>query len=238
MQPIVSSTGDIATQTHQQKQIAINASIANSNVNKTENKHTQAVNASKKTEAKQIFNNDTDKKMIQNIAQEKISDAAVKDAIVKKESLKETAILEAKKNYPETTPHSDAIKKPTAREVAIKKQDILESVKSVKPDGTETYYFPVPVEILTQLPPPGNIGLSAKMLDDILKKQETEPKPDTPTLHKSTNNNQSSDTTIQKISVNTAQKTYKDSIDQNISTSHYKNPNVQPNAPSLDYGFS
>jgi len=177
--PLLSSV-DAVNQHH--KQVALSQTDMR-NITKTENKPTETVNALSKTEKsiindKQIKNKDTidktiDKTLKENIVKEKLLESRSKESL-KKPSEDFNKIANSYKpsatEEKQQTASLDGLKNETALEVAVKQQDVLESVKSVKPDGTETYYFPVPVEILTQLPPPGNLGISAKMLEDIIEK--------------------------------------------------------------------
>jgi hypothetical protein len=164
MQPISATSGNLKNNPHNitNFQTSHNASHSE-NVTQENKKSTEFVQNVKKSEKNFITNEKIDKKIDNNIARSNVEEQQV----IKLEKTN-TSKLEAKKQY-DTSDLSFA-------EIALKEKETLDSVKSVEPDGTETYYFPVPVEILTQLPPPGNIGISAKMLEDMIKDppQETE----------------------------------------------------------------
>lgn len=232
MQPIISSSSDIVAQANANRNIASVPANAN-NVQKTENKSTEAINANNKAEEKLIEKNQIEQKQNDKRLQENIAEEKLVARQVEKEVSKETASLEAQKSYAPPAPN-DGIETQTALEVAVEKQDILESVKSVKPDGTETYYFPVPVEVLAQLPPPGNIGISAKMLDDIIKAQSEKPKEtDAKAIEVNLKANEA-----KNIYLNTSQKisSFSEPNDDEASKNSDDPPRKSDNA-QLEYGF-
>lgn len=237
MNPVIATYNDTGSvQDLQTKAVSVENSTQR-NATKTDNKATESVQSLKKSDTNQSITRDdkvvTDTnyqtQRLEKISDSKIAQEKVENRQLDQKAVEDTTKLEVKRTY--TSDNSEDKERLTAAEVATKEKDALESVKSVKPDGTETYYFPVPIEVLTQLPPPGNIGLSEKMMEQIIQDNE----------EKAAENKDAQEIVVQSVEGD-AQKIEISSND-NISEEEVSDiQEVQENASSdtenvIDYGF-